>query len=104
MMSATRVTWMIRPVNAPASAAPAIRTSAITIPRWNETGSAVAASASQYFAERTLTRLIIEPIERSMPPEMITTACAIAAKANGIASITSDCTSNWPQFAGIVLQ
>jgi hypothetical protein len=44
----------------------------------------------------TLTRLIIEPIERSIPPEMTTTAWADAANANGSASIASDWTSNGP--------
>ena len=57
-----------------------------------------------YFAERTLTSAIIDPIERSIPPEMITTACAIAANANGSASIASDWTSNVPHCAGIVRQ
>ena len=57
-----------------------------------------------YFAERTLIRLIIEPTDRSIPPEMITTACAIATKANGSASIASDWTSNVPHWAGIVRQ
>ena len=68
----------------------------------NETVSAVSGSTSMYFAERTLTRLIIEPIERSIPPEMITTAWPIAANASGSASIASDCTSNVPHCAGIV--
>ena len=49
-----------------------------------------------YFAASTLTRLIIEPIERSIPPEMITIACPIAANASGSASIASDWTSNGP--------
>jgi hypothetical protein len=40
---------------------------------------------------------ISDPIERSIPPEMTTTACAHAAKANGSASIASDWTSNGPQ-------
>ena len=57
-----------------------------------------------YFAETTLTSPISEPIERSIPPEMITTACAIAANAKGSASIASDCTSNVPHSAGIVRQ
>ena len=103
MMSATFVTVITRPVSAPASAAPAISTSAITIASRNETASPVVAS-NMYFAERTLTRPIIEPIERSIPPEMITTACAIAANANGSASIASDCTSKVPHWAGIVRQ
>jgi hypothetical protein len=57
-----------------------------------------------YFADSTFTRLISDPTERSIPPEMITTDCAIAANASGNASIASDCTSNDPQFAGIVRQ
>ncbi len=103
MMSATFVTVMIRPVSAPASAAPRMRTNEITIASRKLTASPVVAS-NMYFAARTLTRLISEPIERSIPPEMITTACAIAANANGSASIASDWTSKVPQSAGIVFQ
>ena len=103
MMSATFVTVMISPVSAPASAAPRISTIEITIASRKLTASPVVAS-NMYFAERTLTRPISEPIERSIPPEMITTACAIAANANGSASIASDCTSNVPHSAGIVRQ
>ena len=33
----------------------------------------------------TLVRAIIEPIDRSMPPEMTTMACATAANASGMA-------------------
>ena len=60
--------------------------------------------STMYFADSTFTRLISEPTERSIPPEMITTDCAIAANASGRASIANDWTSNEPQFAGIVRQ
>ena len=103
MMSATFVTVMIRPVSAPASAATMMRTIASTIVSRKLTGCPVVAS-NMYFAERTLMRLISEPTERSIPPEMTTTACAIAAKANGSASIASDWTSKVPHPAGIVRQ
>ena len=35
----------------------------------------------------TLTRAIIEPIERSIPPDMTTIACATAARARGSTEI-----------------
>ena len=38
-----------------------------------------------YLAARTFTRPISEPTDRSIPPEMITLACPIAANASGIA-------------------
>ena len=57
-----------------------------------------------YFAESTLTSAISAPTERSIPPEMITTACAMAAKQSGRASIINDWTSNAPHSAGIELQ
>ena len=91
MMSATRVTTIVRPVIAPIMAAPA--TTAIE--------KRIASSKlmwSMYFAETTLASDIIEPTDRSIPPLMITIDCAHAAKQSGSASITSDCTSNGPHF------
>ena len=41
-------------------------------------------------AERTLETAIIEPIERSMPPLMMTIACAAAASASGKAPSARD--------------
>ena len=35
-----------------------------------------------------------DPIDRSIPPEITTTACAAAAQANGNAAIATDCASN----------
>ena len=55
-------------------------------------------------AEMTLTTLISEPIERSIPPEITTTACAIAANTSGSAEITSPWTSNDVNSAGSVRQ
>ena len=91
MMSATRVTTIVRPVIAPTTAAPA--TTAIE--------KRIASSkpmCSMYFAETTFASDIIEPTERSIPPLMITIAWAQAAKQSGIASIASDWTSNGPHF------
>ena len=42
----------------------------------------------------TFVSAITEPTERSMPREMTTTLCAIAANASGMAEMTSDWTSN----------
>src|SRR3954469_14054402 len=56
---------------------------------------------TMYLAAITLIRLIIEPICRSIPPEMITIAWPIAANANGSASIASDWTSNGPHGSGV---
>ena len=47
-------------------------------------------------AATTLIRLISEPTERSMPPEMITIAWPQATNASGSASMQTDCTSNGP--------
>jgi hypothetical protein len=52
--------------------------------------------SSMYLPATTLTRLIIEPMDRSIPPLMITIAWPHAANASGSASIASDCTSNGP--------
>ncbi len=89
MMSATRVTTIARPVSAPASAAHA--TSAK-----EKSNASSKLMCSMYLPATTLTRLIIEPTERSIPPLMITIAWPQAAKASGRASIASDCTSNGP--------
>ena len=45
-------------------------------------------------AARTLQTAIIEPMERSMPPEITTIDWAAAAKASGSAAIATDCASN----------
>ena len=95
MMSAIRVTWMISPVSAPARAANAIRRSEIRIAALERAGLGRRADPrAMYLAERTLTRLIIEPIERSIPPEMITTPAPSRRTRSGSASIASDWTSN----------
>ncbi len=67
MMSAIRVKTMMRPVSAPAR--PAHTTS-----RSENRSASRKLMCTMFFAATTLTRLIIEPTERSMPPEMITTA------------------------------
>src|SRR4051794_19592760 len=80
MMSAIRVTWMTKPVSAPARNPNTTSTSETTIARRNVPGVAAEPTAesprlvTMYFAARTLTSAIIEPTERSMPPEMITIA------------------------------
>ena len=82
-MSGTRVSTISEPVNAPAAADPSRRSA----PK----SSAFRKPMSiMYLADTTLTRLISDPTERSIPPEMITTDWAIAAKARGSASIASD--------------
>ena len=96
-MSGTRESTISVPVNAPAAADPTRRSK----PKRSAFRKLM---SIMYFADSTLMRLISDPTERSIPPEMITTDCAIAAKASGRASIASDWTSKDPQFAGIVCQ
>ena len=82
MMSATRVTTISGPVRTPASAPP--RTS-----RSEKSERLAEAHVTIHRAATTLTRLISEPIERSIPPEMIAIACPQAANASGSASIAT---------------
>ena len=96
-MSGTRESTIREPVNAPAAADPTSKSAA-------KPSASRRLMCTMYFAATTLTRLISEPTERSMPPEMITTDWAIAANASGRASIASDCTSKEPHLAGMVRQ
>ena len=45
-------------------------------------------------AASTFATAMTDPIDRSIPPEITTTACAAAAQANGNAAIATDCASN----------
>src|SRR5918999_513706 len=86
-MSGMRVSVMICPVK--------VLASAVSRSSRSENASAWRKlMSSMCFAESTFMTPISEPIERSMPPEMTTTACAMAAKHSGNASIASDAMSN----------
>ena len=61
MMSAIRVTVMIAPVSAPASAATAIRSTA-------KANASRVDMSTMYFAESTFMRPISDPTDRSMRP------------------------------------
>ena len=95
MMSATRVTTMVSPVSAPARA-PA------STSRSENSSASRKLMCSIHRAATTLTRLINEPIERSIPPEMIAIAWPHAANASGSASIATDWTSNGPHGSAVV--
>ena len=95
MMSATRVTTISVPVRTPASAPP------MTIRSMNTIASRRLIVTIQR-AATTLTRLISDPIERSIPPEMIAIACPQAANASGSASIATDWTSNGPHGSAVL--
>ncbi len=95
MMSATRVTT-IDQAGEGADAAPPTsddRDARRAAPRRSSCGACTS-------RRRRWRAHIIEPTERSIPPEMITIACAQAANASGSASIASDCTSNGPHCHG----
>ncbi len=85
--SGTRETMTRSPLTAP-MAAPAAR-----IARASHSASPKLASFIVR-AARTFATAITDPIDRSIPPEITTTACAAAAHANGNAAIATDCASN----------
>ena len=75
-MSGTPLATISRPLIVPSRMPTPIRPIAIRI--------AVAKLVSSiHFAASTLTTATITPSERSMPPEMMITDCAIAANASG---------------------
>ena len=91
MTSGTRETMTISPFTAPI-AAPAIKTAIARNSASPKLAFLIVLAASTFATAMT------DPIDRSMPPEMTTTACAAAAKANGNAAIATDCESNESNF------
>ena len=81
--SGTREKTTMRPFTAPI-AAPARRTATARSRDCSKHAFSIVRAA------RTLATAIMDPIERSIPPAITTTACAAAAKASGSAPIASD--------------
>ena len=69
-------------------AAPAIRIATASKSASPKLASFIVLAASTFATAMT------DPIDRSIPPEITTTACAAAAQANGNAAIATDCASN----------
>ena len=87
MTSGTRETTTRSPLIAPI-AAPAARIATASKSASPKLASFIVLAASTFATAMT------DPIERSIPPEITTTACAAAAQASGNAAIATDCASN----------